>query len=65
MRLFHKKSKSKDLNSWIGKSLKVILNADGFYEDVLLEEQKNGILIEVLGKRVYVAYEGILSIEEL
>ena len=47
MRLFHKKSKSKDLNSWIGKSLKVILNADGFYEDVLLEEQKNGILIEV------------------
>ena len=65
MSIFHKDSESKDLDSWLGKPLKVILHEDGFYEGVLVEEQRNGILIKCSGKRVYVPYESLLSLEEL
>ena len=61
---FHKDSK-KDLDSWIGKSVKVLLNAEAFYKGILLEEQKNGLLIESNKKMIYVPYESVLSIEEL
>ena len=53
----------KDLDSWIGKPLKVLLNADGYYKGTLLSEQKNGLLIQVSGKQVYVPYESVLSLE--
>ena len=64
MSIFHKDSESKDLDSWLGRPLKVILHEDGFYEGILLEEQRNGILIEAKKKRVYVPYESVLSLEE-
>ena len=65
MSIFHKKS-SKDLDSWIGRSIKVILNSESsYYEGILLEEQKNGILVKANGKMIYVPYESILSLEEL
>ena len=63
MSIFHKDSKSKDLDSWLNKPLKVILHEDGFYEGILLEEQRNGILIEAKKKRVYVPYEPVLALE--
>ena len=61
---FHKDSKSKDLDLWIGKPVKVLLNAEAFYEGILLEEMKNGILISANKKHIYIPYESILSIEE-
>lgn len=64
--IFHKDSKSKDLDSWIGRPVKVVLNSENsFYEGVLIEEMKNGILIKCLGKHVYLPYESILVIEEV
>lgn len=61
-----KKSKSKDLDSWINTRVKVILNSESsFYEGILLEEQKNGILVKTDKGRVYIPYESILSLEEL
>lgn len=59
------RGKEKDLDSWIGKSVKVVLHEDGFYTGVLFAEQKNGLLIESSGKRIYIQYESITSIEEL
>ncbi|MCL5437613.1 MAG: hypothetical protein M1148_00230 [Candidatus Thermoplasmatota archaeon] len=59
------KRNDRDLDSWIGKSVKVILHEDGFYQGFLVEEQKNGILIKCSGKRVYIPYESVLSLEEL
>ena len=64
MSIFHKDSKSKDLDSWLNKPLKVKLHDDAFYKGVLVEEQRNGILIEAKKKRVYVPYESVLSLEE-
>ena len=64
--MLHKKNVKKDLDSWIGRPVKVILNSESsFYEGILLEEQKNGILVKTDKGRVYVPYESILSIEEL
>ena len=62
---FRKDGKSKDLDSWIGRPVKVLLNAEAFYEGILLEEMKNGILIESNKKHIYIPYESILSLEEL
>lgn len=64
MSIFHKDGK-KDLDSWINLRVKILLNADGFYQGTLIEEMRNGILIEANKKRVYVPYESILSLEEL
>jgi L-ascorbate metabolism protein UlaG (beta-lactamase superfamily) len=50
---------------WIGKPLKVLLHEDGFYEGILMAEQKNGLLIETSGKRVYISYDSVVSLEEL
>jgi RNase P/RNase MRP subunit p29 len=62
---FHKDSKSKDLDSWIGKHVKAVLNNEGsFYIGLLVEEMKNGLLIEANRKRIYIPYESILSLEE-
>ena len=58
------KKDSKDLDSWIGKAVKVLLNAESYYTGTLLSEQKNGLLISVLGKLIYVPYESILSLEQ-
>ena len=54
----------KDLDSWIGKPLKVLLHADGYYKGTLLSEQRNGLLLQVLDKLVYVPYESVLSLEQ-
>ena len=63
---FHKDSKRKDLDSWLGRPVKVVLNSESsFYIGVLVEEQKNGLLIEANKKRVYLPYESVLSLEEL
>ena len=64
MSIFHKDGK-KDLDGWINLHVKILLNADGFYQGTLIEEMRNGILIEANKKRVYVPYESILSLEEL
>ena len=56
--------KEKDLDNWIGKPLKVLLNADGYYKGTLLSEQKNGLLIQVSEKLVYVPYESVLALEQ-
>lgn len=58
------KKDSKDLDAWIGKPLKVLLNADGYYKGTLLSEQKNGLLIQVSEKLVYVPYESVLALEQ-
>jgi hypothetical protein len=64
--ILHKKNDKKDLDSWIGKSVKAVLTNEGsFYIGVLIEEQKNGILIEANGKMIYVPYESVLVIEEI
>lgn len=55
----------KDLDSWINKPVKVILHEDGFYEGILLQEQRNGLLIKASGKRVYIQFDSIISLEEL
>ena len=55
----------KDLDAWINKPLKVLLNAESsYYTGTLLAEQKNGLLIQVSGKQVYVPYESVLSLEQ-
>ena len=65
MSIFHKKS-SKDLDSWINLPVRVVLNSEGsFYIGILLEEQKNGLLVKTDKGRVYVPYESVLSLEEL
>ena len=64
MSIFHKDGK-KDLDGWVNLRVKILLNADGFYQGTLIEEMRNGILIEANKKRVYVPYESILSLEEL
>ena len=56
--------KEKDLDNWIGKPLKVLLNADGYYKGTLLSEQKNGLLLQVSGKLIYVPYESVLALEQ-
>ena len=61
---FYKKN-IKDLDSWINLPVKVLLNAEAFYEGILVEEQKNGILIRSNKKHIYIPFESILSIEEL
>ena len=55
----------KDLDSWINLPVKVLLNAEGFYQGTLIEEMRNGILIESNKKHIYIPYESILSLEEL
>ena len=63
--IFHKDSKSKDLDSWIGRPVKVVLNSESsFYIGVLVEEQKNGLLIEANKKRIYIPFESLLLLEE-
>ena len=57
--------KEKDLDSWINKSVKVVLHEDGFYTGTLISELKNGLLIESSGKRIYIQYESIVSLEEV
>ena len=64
--MIFKKSVKKDLDSWIGKHIKAILNSEScFYEGTLLEEQRNGVMIECSGKKIYIPYESLLVIEEL
>ena len=64
--ILHKKNDKKDLDSWIGKSVKAVLtNESSFYIGVLIEEQKNGILIKANEKRIYIPYESILALEGL
>ena len=58
------KKDSKDLDAWLNKPLKVLLNADAYYKGTLIEEQKNGLLIQVSGRLVYVPYESVLSLEQ-
>ena len=58
------KKDSKDLDAWIGKPVKVLLHADGYYTGTLIEEQKNGLLIQVSGKQVYIPYESVLALEQ-
>ena len=56
----------KDLDSWINKSVKLILTIEGaFYNGNLIEEQKNGLLLKSNNKMIYVPYESILALEEL
>ena len=54
----------KDLDSWINLPVKVILHEDGFYRGTLIEEMRNGLLIESNKKHIYIPYESVLSIEE-
>ena len=63
MSIFRKDGK--DLDSWINLPVKVLLNAEGFYQGTLIEEMRNGILIESNKKHIYIPYESILSLEEL
>ena len=55
--------KEKDLDNWINKPVKVLLNGDGYYSGILVSEQKNGLLISVSGKHVYIPSESVLSLE--
>lgn len=55
----------KDLDTWINKHVKVLLNAEGYYEGTLLGEQRNGLLIKCSEKRIYIPYESVLSLEEI
>ena len=65
MSMLHKDGK-KDLDLWIGTHIKAVLNNEGsYYIGVLVEEMKNGLLINSSGKHVYVPYESILTLEEL
>ena len=59
------KKNARDLDSWFKKNVKIILNAESFYEGIFLEEQKNGILIKANEKRIYIPYESILALEEI
>ena len=65
MSVFHKDSKSKDLDSWVGRPVKVVLNSESsFYIGVLVEEMRNGLLIEANKKRIYIPFESVLLLEE-
>ena len=59
------KKNARDVDSWFKKNVKIILNAESFYEGIFLEEQKNGILIKANEKRIYIPYESILALEEI
>jgi ribosome maturation factor RimP len=59
-----RRNDKKDLDDWIGKPVKVLLNAEAFYEGILLAEQRNGILIESANKRIYIQFDSIISLEE-
>ena len=59
MSMLHKDGKSKDLDSWINLRVKILLNADGFYQGTLIEEMKNGILISANKKHIYIPFESI------
>jgi hypothetical protein len=48
------RKEEKDLDSWINKRVKVLLNAEGYYDGILLSE-----------KRIYIPYESVLSLEEI
>lgn len=64
MSIFRKKN-SKDLDDWVGKNIRAVLNNEGsFYIGVLKEEQKNGLLIEANKKRIYIPFESLLLLEE-
>ena len=66
MSIFRKDDGKKDLDLWIGRPVRVLLNSESsFYNGVLVEEMRNGLLIEANKKRVYVPYESILSLEEV
>ena len=58
------KNNVKDLDDWIGKPVKVLLNAEAFYEGILIAELRNGILIESANKRIYIQFDSIISLEE-
>ena len=60
-----KKEEPKDLDTWIGNRVKIMINSDGYYEGVLKGELNNGLLIESKGKKVYLPYESVIAIEEL
>ena len=60
-----RRNDKKDLDDWIGKPVKILLNAESFYEGILVEEQKNGLLIRSNERRIYILFESILSLEEL
>ena len=60
-----KKEEPKDLDTWIGNMVKIMINSDGYYEGVLKGELNNGLLIESKGKKVYLPYESVIAIEEL
>ena len=64
--IFHKKNVKKDLDLWIGKHIKAVLTSESsYYIGVLVAEQRNGIMIECSGKKIYIPYESLLVIEEL
>ena len=60
-----KKEEPKDLDTWIGNRVKIMINSDGYYEGILRGELNNGLLIESKGKKIYLPYESVISIEEL
>jgi hypothetical protein len=60
---FHKDNK-KDLDSWKEKQVKIIFG-DSFYEGIFKGELKNGYLLENKGKRIYISFESVVSIEEV
>ena len=59
-----RRNDKKDLDDWIGKPVKVLLNAEAFYEGILLAEQRNGILIESANKKIYIQFDSIIALEE-
>ena len=60
-----KKEEPKDLDTWIGNRVKIMINSDGYYEGILKGELNNGLLIESKGKRIYLPYESVIAIEEI
>ena len=60
-----KKEEPKDLDTWIGNRVKIMIHSDGYYEGILKGELNNGLLIESKGKRIYLPYESVIAIEEL
>ena len=56
--------KEKDLDNWLNTHVKILMHYDGFYEGTLISEQKNGLLIQVSEKLVYVPYESVLALEQ-
>lgn len=60
-----KKEEPKDLDTWIDNRVKIMINSDGYYEAILKGELNKGLLIESKGKRVYLPYESVISIEEI